>query len=97
MREQHAGGPVQIAIIRLTTPPLKDRTMHDIETLITHFLSVSWGPVIPPGEALGAIEATKGINGYYLVSDGSTIRIARAFARRRFAHMQMMPLLAAAG
>ena len=25
--------------------------MHDIETLITHFLSVSWGPVIPPGEA----------------------------------------------
>ena len=34
--------------------------MHDIETLITHFLSVSWGPVMPPGEALGAIEATKG-------------------------------------
>ena len=34
--------------------------MHDIETLITHFLGVSWGPVIPPGEALGAIEATKG-------------------------------------
>ena len=27
--------------------------MHDIETLITHFLSVSWGPVVPPGEALG--------------------------------------------
>ena len=46
--------------------------MHDIETLITHFLSVSWGPVIPPGEALGAIEATKGNNGYYLVSDGNT-------------------------
>ena len=44
--------------------------MHDIETLITHFLGVSWGPVIPPGEALGAIEATKGNNGYYLVSDG---------------------------
>ena len=44
----------------LATPPVKDRTMHDIETLITHFLSVGWGPVIPPGEALGAIEATKG-------------------------------------
>jgi NADH-quinone oxidoreductase subunit C/D len=48
----------------LATPPLKDRTMHDIETLITHFLGVSWGPVIPPGEALGAIEATMGNNGY---------------------------------
>ena len=44
--------------------------MHDIETLITHFLGVSWGPVVPPGEALGAIEGTKGNNGYYLVSDG---------------------------
>src|SRR5690606_24069398 len=41
----------------LTTPPLKDRTMHDIETLIAHFLSVSWGPVIPPGEAMVPIEA----------------------------------------
>ena len=56
----------------LATPPVKERTMHDIETLITHFLNVSWGPVMPPGEVLGAIENTKGTNGYYLVSDGST-------------------------
>ena len=47
--------------------------MHDIETLITHFLGVSWGPVIPPGEAHAGIEATKGNNGYYLTSDGNTI------------------------
>lgn len=33
----------------LATPPLKEFTMHDIETLIDHFLGVSWGPVIPPG------------------------------------------------
>lgn len=38
----------------LTTPPLKERTMHDIETLITHFLNVSWGPVIPPGRRQSA-------------------------------------------
>src|SRR6185437_6324254 len=57
----------------LTTPPLKENTLHDIETLITHFLSVSWGPVIPPGEAFVGIEATKGNNGYYLISDGSTM------------------------
>ena len=25
--------------------------MHHIESLITHFLGVSWGPVVPPGEA----------------------------------------------
>jgi len=75
-------------------PPLKERTMHDIETLITHFLGVSWGPVIPTGEALGAIEATKGNNGYYLVSDGSTTSYRTRIRTPSFAHMQMLPLLA---
>ena len=35
----------------LTTPPPKERTLQHIETLITHFLSVSWGPVMPAGES----------------------------------------------
>ncbi len=77
----------------LATPPLKDRTMHDIETLITHFLSVSWGPVMPVGEALGAIEATKGNNGYYLVSDGGTVSYRTRIRTPSFPHMQMLPLL----
>ncbi|HVC20601.1 MAG TPA: NADH-quinone oxidoreductase subunit C/D [Vicinamibacterales bacterium] len=77
----------------LTTPPIKDRTMHDIETLITHFLNVSWGPVIPPGEALGAIEATKGNNGYYLVSDGGTTSYRTRIRTPSFAHMQVLPRL----
>jgi NADH-quinone oxidoreductase subunit C/D len=75
----------------LATPPLKARTMYDIETLITHFLSVSWGPVIPPGEALGAIEGTKGNNGYYLVSDGSTGSYRTRIRTPSFPHMQMLP------
>lgn len=78
----------------LTTPPVKDRTMHDIETLITHFLNVSWGPVIPPGEALGAIEATKGNNGYYLVSDGNTVSYRTRIRTPSFAHIQTLPMLA---
>jgi NADH-quinone oxidoreductase subunit C/D len=77
----------------LATPPLKDRTMHDIETLITHFLGVSWGPVIPPGEALGAIEATKGGNGYYLVSDGSTTSYRTRIRAPSFPHLQMLPVM----
>jgi NADH-quinone oxidoreductase subunit C/D len=75
------------------TPPLKARTMHDIETLITHFLNVTWGPVMPPGEALGAIEATKGNNGYYLVSDGSTTSYRTRIRTPSFPHMQMLPML----
>jgi NADH-quinone oxidoreductase subunit C/D len=77
----------------LTTPPRKERTMHDIETLITHFLSVSWGPVIPPGEAFVGIEATKGNNGYYLVSDGGTMAYRVRIRTPSFPHMQMVPLI----
>jgi NADH-quinone oxidoreductase subunit C/D len=77
----------------LATPPPKPRTMHDIETLITHFLGVSWGPVIPPGEALGTIEATKGNNGYYLISDGGIGSYRTRIRAPSFAHMQMLPLL----
>ncbi|MHB1635983.1 NADH-quinone oxidoreductase subunit C/D [Acidiferrobacter thiooxydans] len=77
----------------LTTPPLKDRTMHDIETLINNFLGVSWGPVMPPGEAFQNIEATKGANGYYLVSDGSTTSYRTRIRTPSFPHLQMIPLI----
>jgi NADH-quinone oxidoreductase subunit C/D len=77
----------------LTTPPRKERTMHDIETLINHFLSVSWGPVIPTGEAFMGIEATKGNNGYYLVSDGSTMSYRTRIRTPSFPHLQMVPLI----
>ncbi len=75
----------------LATPPRKERTMHDIETLITHFLGVSWGPVIPAGEAFFGIEATKGNNGYYLVSDGSTVSYRTRIRTPSFPHLQMVP------
>ncbi len=75
----------------LATPPLKERTMHDIETLINHFLGVSWGPVIPPGEAFFGIEATKGNNGYYLISDGNTVSYRTRIRTPSFPHLQMVP------
>jgi NADH-quinone oxidoreductase subunit C/D len=78
----------------LTTPPIKKYTMQDIETLITHFLNVSWGPVLPAGEVLGAIEATKGNNGYYLVGDGGTSSYRTRIRTPSFPHLQMLPFLA---
>ncbi len=77
----------------LTTPPIKKHTMQDIETLITHFLNVSWGPVIPSGEAMSCIEATKGANGYYLVSEGNTSPYRVRVRTPSFPHMQMLPLI----
>jgi NADH-quinone oxidoreductase subunit C/D len=75
----------------LAVPPRKERTLHDIETLITHFLSVTWGPVIPAGEAFCGIEATKGNNGYYLISDGGTSPYRVRIRTPSFPHLQMVP------
>ena len=78
----------------LTTPPPKDRTMQDIDTLIPHFLGVSWGPVIPAGEAMMEVEATKGSNAYYITSDASTISYRTHIRTPSFPHLQMIPVMA---
>ena len=77
----------------LATPPLKNRTLKDIETLITHFLSVSWGPIMPPGEACVPIEASKGLNSYHLTSDGTAMSYRTRVRTPSFASLQMLPLL----
>ncbi|MBD3336267.1 MAG: NADH-quinone oxidoreductase subunit C/D [Candidatus Eisenbacteria bacterium] len=79
------------------TPPRRPETMRDIETLITHFLNVSWGPVIPPGEAFAGTEASKGNNGYYLISDGGTMSYRTRIRTPSFAHMQMLPVISRGG
>ena len=76
-----------------TTPPPKERTMEDIETLIHHFLNVSWGPVIPEGEASVMIEATKGMNSYHLISDGGTSSYRTRIRTPSFPHLQQIPLI----
>ena len=75
------------------TPPLKEHTRQDIETLIDHFVHVSWGPVIPPGEAAVGIESAKGNNTYYLVSDGDVRSYRTRIRAPSFAHIQMVPML----
>lgn len=77
----------------LATPPRKEKTMQDIETLINHFLNVTWGPVIPPGEAMIPIEGAKGSNGYYLVSDGNTAAYRNRIRTPSFPHIQMIPYM----
>ena len=78
---------------RLTTPPPKEQTLQDIETLIHHFLNVSWGPVMPAGEASFPIEATKGLNNYHLVSDGGTTSYRTRIRTPSFPALQQIPLI----
>ncbi|WP_408863109.1 NADH-quinone oxidoreductase subunit C/D [Acidisoma sp.] len=86
------GGPYK-SDHRATTPPRKERTMQDIETLINHFVNVSWGPVIPPGEVCTTIEASKGMTSYYLISDGDTMSYRTRIRTPSFPHLQMIPLI----
>ncbi|MBL4794859.1 MAG: NADH-quinone oxidoreductase subunit C/D, partial [Pseudomonadales bacterium] len=85
-------GPIK-ADHRLTTPPPKEKSLQDIETLIQHFTNVTWGPVIPPGECVTPIEGTKGMNGYYLISDGSTTSYRTRIRTPCFPHLQMIPFM----
>ncbi|GAA3901467.1 NADH-quinone oxidoreductase subunit C/D [Halomonas cibimaris] len=81
----------------LTTPPPRERMLEHIETLITHFLQVSWGPVLPANESLQMVEATKGINSYYLTSDGSTMSYRTRIRTPSFPHLQQIPALMRGG
>lgn len=74
-------------------PPEKPKTMEAIETLINHFLSVSWGQPMPVGEAVCPTEAPKGNYGYYVMSDGSNYAYRCRIRTPSFAHMQTLPML----
>ncbi|MBI2876574.1 MAG: NADH-quinone oxidoreductase subunit C/D [Candidatus Tectomicrobia bacterium] len=77
----------------LAMPPRKEETMQAIETLINHFLSVSWGQPFPVGEAQMITEAPKGHTGFYVMSDGSTNAYRTRIRTASFPIMQTVPWL----
>ncbi len=54
-------------------------------------------PVIPAGEAFQGIEATKGNNGYYLISDGDIHAYRARIRTPSFPHIQMVPMISTRG
>lgn len=73
--------------------PRKEHTLQDIETLIHHFIGESRGMTFPAGESFFCTEASKGMLGYQLVSDGSSRPYRVRIRTPSFAHVQAIPKL----
>ncbi len=75
---------------RYTVPEKRD-TLHDIDSLINHFINVSRGPKMPRGEVYAATELSRGEQGYYLVSDGLPFAYRMRIRAPDFPHLQAIP------
>jgi len=75
---------------RVVIPP-KERVFSEMEALIHHFILVTRGFPVPPGEAYAAIESPKGELGYYIVADGSEKPFRVRVRPPSFYNLQALP------
>lgn len=73
--------------------PHKERVFSDMEALIHHFILVTRGFAVPPGEAYASIESPKGELGYYIVSDGSEKPYRVRVRPPSFFNLQSLPAM----
>ncbi len=72
-------------------PPRREDINSSIEELIHHFKYWTDGIWVPPGEAYGYIEASKGELGFYCVSDGSAHPLRVKVRGPSFSNLSALP------
>ena len=90
--EKLGPGPVNVLDPRVRWPA-KGRVFGRMEELIQQFKSVTGGPLVPAGEAYGAVESANGELGFYLVSDGTEVPWKVRCRPPSFIHLGPLPLM----
>jgi len=73
--------------------PEPGKMLHDIESLIHHFVNVSRGFVPPAAETYVSTESSKGEFGFYVASNGSNLPYRVAIRTPSYPHMQQLAKL----
>ncbi|MBI3911896.1 MAG: NADH dehydrogenase (quinone) subunit D [Armatimonadetes bacterium] len=79
---------------KVVLPP-KEQVFTDMEALIHHFILVTRGFPVPPGEAYAAIESPKGELGFYVVADGSEKPYRVRVRPPSFHNLEVLPFIVA--
>jgi NADH-quinone oxidoreductase subunit D len=77
---------------KIVLPP-KERVFSDMEAVIHHFILVTRGFPVPPGEQYASIESPKGELGYYVVADGSEKPYRVRVRPPSFYNLQALPFI----
>jgi NADH-quinone oxidoreductase subunit D len=88
--ERMPDGPINADDPKIVLPP-KERVFSDMEALIHHFILVTRGFPVPPGEAYASIESPKGELGFHVVSDGSEKPFRVRVRPPSFYNLQSLP------
>ncbi|MBI5687422.1 MAG: NADH dehydrogenase (quinone) subunit D [Verrucomicrobia bacterium] len=86
------GGPVNAPDLKSVLPP-KEQVLTKMEQLIHHFMIVTEGPDVPPGEAYFGAENPKGELGFYIVSKGGGVPWRLKIRAPSFCNLSALPYL----